>query len=96
MTRIDLKTGAWLSDIGLYCGGNTYDPEKLRQVTAEKSEWSERLKRNFEYVITSRKLSALDYEEKIDVEFASDDELYGYLRRLYTYLFEDGPFPTWD
>jgi len=96
MTRIDLRTEAWLTDIGLYCGGNTYDPEKLRQVIAEKSEWSERLKRNFEHVLDARQLNALDYEDKVDIEFASDDELYGYLKRLYTYLFEDGPFPEWN
>lgn len=96
MTGIDLRTETWLSDIGLYCGGNTYDPDKLRQVFTEKSEWSERLKRNFEHVLISRQPSALSYEEKVDIEFASDNELYGYLQRLYAYLFEDGPFPEWS
>ncbi|WP_037306593.1 hypothetical protein [Ruegeria halocynthiae] len=96
MTRIDLRTEAWLSDIGLYCGGNTYDPVKLRQITTEKSEWSERLKRNFRHVLISRQLSVLDYEEKVDIEFGSDDELYAYLQRLYAYLFQDGPFPEWS
>ena len=76
--------------------GNTYDPGKLRQVTAEKSEWSERLKRNFEHVLISRQLNALVYEEKVDIEFASDDELYAYLQRLFAYLFEDGPVPEWN
>ena len=96
MSRINLRTEAWLSDIGLFCGGNTYDPSKLRQITAEKSEWSERLKSNFEHVLVSKQLSALDYEEKVEIEFASDGELYGYLQQLYDYLFEDGPFPKWN
>ena len=52
--------------------------------------------RNFEHVLNARQLNALDYEEKVDIEFASDEELYGYLMRLYAYLFEDGPFPEWN
>ena len=83
MTGIDPRTEAWLSDIRLYCGGNTYDPYRLRQVTAEKSQWTERLKRNFEHVLISRQLTALDYEKKVDIEFANDDEFYAYLQRLF-------------
>lgn len=89
MTGIDFGIEAWLSDLGLYCRGNRYDPDKLRQVTAEKSDWTERLKRNIEHVFISRQLNAIGYEGNVDFEFASDDA-------LYAYLFDDDLFPEWN
>ena len=37
----------------------------------------------------------MDHEDETDISFDEDAELYAYLRRLYDYLFEDGPFPDW-
>ncbi len=54
MTQIDLKTQVWLKDIGLYCGANTNDPAKLKEISADTSEWSKRLKTNFDYVLTEK------------------------------------------
>ncbi len=93
MTQIDLKTQAWLKDIGLYCGANTNDPARLKEISAERTEWSDRLKRNFEHVLTERNVTALDYENQTDVSFDSDSDLHAYLHRLYDYLYRSGPFP---
>ena len=89
----DLKTQAFLQDIMLYCGGNTNDPAKLRERALVNSEWSARLKRNFHHVLAQRTVTASSYEDKTDVSFDTDSELYAYLNRLYDYLFKNGAFP---
>ena len=54
MTQIDLRTQVWMKDIGLYCGANTNDPAKLKEISADPSEWSKRLKLNFDYVLAEK------------------------------------------
>jgi hypothetical protein len=54
MTQIDLRTQAWMKDIGLYCGANANDPAKLKEISAYTSEWSKRLKQNFEHVLMEK------------------------------------------
>ena len=93
MTQVDLRTQAWMKDIGLYCGANTNDPARLQEISAERTEWSVRLKQNFEHVLTERNVTALDYENQTDVSFDSDADLHAYLHQLYDYLYRSGPFP---
>jgi hypothetical protein len=89
---IDLNTQAWLKYIGRYCGANTNDPAKLKKISADPSEWSKRLKLNFDYVL-AEKATALDYESQNDVSFVSDVDPYPYLHRLYDFLYSSGPLP---
>lgn len=89
---VDLETQTCLKDIELYCGGNTNDHVKLKEIIAIPSEWSERLKRNIGRVLVDRPLTALDYEKHVDF----DAEMYTYLQRLYDFLFDDGTFPDTD
>jgi hypothetical protein len=46
------------------------------------------LKSGFEHLLESRELSPEQYTELTDVEFSSEDALYGYLRAVYAYLFQ--------
>jgi hypothetical protein len=48
MKSLDLRTQAWLDDMFLFCGANVCGPDKLKEELAWSSEWSERLRRNFD------------------------------------------------
>lgn len=93
MKSLDLRTEAWLDDMFLYCGANVYGPDRLKEELAWSSEWSERLRRNFDYVLENRSLTADDYARRTDVEFENDEALFAYVEALRDFLFADGPYP---
>lgn len=93
MTNLDLRTQAWLNDMFLYCGANVYGPDKLKEELAIPSEWSMRFRRNFEYVLEKRSLTADDYARRTDIDFEDDEALFYYLKALRDFLFLGGPYP---
>ena len=90
MKSLDLRTQAWLDDMFLYCGANVYGPDKLKEELGWSSEWSERLRRNFDYVLENRSLTAED------IEFENDEALFAYVEALRDFLFSDGPYPEFE
>lgn len=48
-----------------------------------------RVREGLSAILTSRELSPGDYQGLTDVEFATEDDPYAYVRKLYAYLFED-------
>jgi len=96
MHDLDLRTLSFLREIGLYCHANCYDPDGLRQRLAPPSEWSERLRRNFDYVLENRSLTARDYSRRTDIEFENDETMFAYVEALRDFLFADGPYPEFE
>ena len=47
----DLRTKAWFDDMFIYSGGNVYGTLQLKEATDTQSEWSQRYRSNFEYVL---------------------------------------------
>lgn len=90
---IDLRTKAWLDDMFIYGGGNVYGPPQLKEATDTRGEWAERFRANFDHIIAERTLTALDYENRTEVSFDSDEEFYSYLLSLHRFLYADGPMP---
>lgn len=89
----DLRTQAFLQDAGLFLQANCYDPSGLKRRVNPKSEWSERFRRNFEHVLADRSMSVPEYERRMDIEFADEATLYGYLSSMYEFIFHGGPLP---
>lgn len=90
---VDLRTQAWLDDMFIYGGGNVYGPPQLKEETDARTEWAERFRSNFDYVLAKRELTALEYEDRTEISFDTDAEFYAYLGRLFDYLFKNGAFP---
>jgi len=90
---VDLRTKAWLDDMFIYGGGNVYGPPQLKEETDARGEWAERFRSNFEHVLAERQLTALEYEDRTEVSFDTDAELFEYLEKIYQYLFYEGPQP---
>lgn len=93
MSGTDLRTQAFLQDISLYCHANSYDLDALKRILVKPSEWSERLRRNFDHVLEKRSLTANDYARRTDIDFEDDEALFYYLKALYDFLFSGGPYP---
>lgn len=90
---IDLRAQAWLDDMVFYSGGNAYGYPQLKEVVGRGGEWSDRYRRNFDHVLAERKLTASEYENRAEVSFDTDAELFEELSKLYLYLFQNGPYP---
>ncbi len=90
---VDLRTKSWLDDMFIYGGGNVYGPPQLKEATDARGEWAERFRSNIEYVLAKRELTALEYEDRTEVSFDTDAELFEYLEKLYQYLFYNGVQP---
>lgn len=90
---LDSRTQAWLDEMVFYSGGNAYGYPQLKEAVGCNGEWSDRYRKNFDHVLAERKLTALEYEKRAEVNFDTDAELYQELSKLYLYLFQDGPYP---
>ncbi|MBC56352.1 MAG: hypothetical protein CL814_05400 [Confluentimicrobium sp.] len=90
---MDLRTKALLDDMFMYGGGNVYGPRQLKEGIDARGEWAQRYRANFEHVLAERTLSAAEYEDRTEISFDTDDELYDHLSKLHRYLFFDGPIP---
>lgn len=93
MPDLDFRTRSFLGDIGLDCHADCYDPDGLRQRLNPPSEWSARLRRNFDHVLEHRSLTANDYMRRTDIEFENDETLFAYLQTRRDCLFADGSYP---
>lgn len=51
-----------------------------------RREWVERVKNGLLGLIESRELSVHNYEALTDFEFASNEDLYTYLRKVWDYV----------
>ena len=59
----------------------------------------ERVRSEFAEILRTRSISMREYGELTYINFATVDDMYGYLQRVYDYLFEgagEEPFPPTD
>lgn len=84
---------SWKRTMFPLCGPETYDPDTLKAGLEIDPDDSRRFRERFEAVLRDRPLTADEYERDIGFRFDNDEEMYGYLREMFGFLFEDGPFP---
>jgi hypothetical protein len=53
-------------------------------------EYVDSVRNELANIIRTRGLSVADYEQLTDIHFASEEDLYDYLGKMYEYLFADG------
>lgn len=53
-------------------------------------EYVDSVRNELANIIRTRGLSVADYEKLTDIHFASEEDLYDYLGKMYGYLFADG------
>lgn len=83
----------WLETMFLFFSANTYDPERLKANLEASPTHTRHFRGRFVVVLRDRPLTPDDWERRMDLGFDSADELYEHLQDIYSFLFEDGPFP---
>ncbi|MEM7212576.1 MAG: hypothetical protein AAF479_11905 [Pseudomonadota bacterium] len=66
----------------------------IRAKLDAKPEFRASIEEKFRRVLENRPLSAQEWEDGNNVDFDDDAELYEYLKRVYLFLFEAGPWPN--
>ena len=79
-----------------YLNANHFDPESRKQSLGRKPEPDRRLRVQFKRVLDERPYTFENWEDLTAVSLDTDEELYVHLRQVYQYLFDEGPYPTWD
>lgn len=77
----------------LFLHTDNYNPDVLKNAVPERSEWIERVQRQFEEVLLTRPVTVDWYAEHANDGFDDEETLYRYLQEVYDYVFRDGPWP---
>jgi hypothetical protein len=77
----------------LFLHADNYQPHELKAAVAEKSEWIERVQRQFDEVLRTRSVTVDWYADHANELFDDEETLYRYLNEVYDYVFRDGPWP---
>lgn len=77
----------------LFLHTDNYNPAELRKAVAERSEWIDRVQRQFDEVLQTRVVTVDWYADHANELFDDEDILYRYLHEVYDYVFRDGPWP---
>jgi hypothetical protein len=78
----------------LFLHTNNYRPHELKAAVAEKSEWIDRVQRQFDEVLQTHSVTVDWYAEHANELFDDEETLYRYLNEVYDYAFRDGPWPV--
>ncbi|MFJ3713461.1 hypothetical protein [Streptomyces sp. NPDC090053] len=70
-----------------YDTGNYLRPTLM----AFKESYVESVRDGLSDILHQKSITIADYERLTDIEFLSDETLYGYLQQIYAYLFERAP-----
>ena len=79
-----------------YLNANHFDPERRKQSLGLKPEPDRLLRAQFKRVLDKRPYTFETWEDLTAVSLDTDEELYDHLRRVYQYLFHEGPYPTFE
>ena len=79
-----------------YLDANHFDPERRKQSLGLKPEPDRHLRAQFKRVLDKRPYTFETWEDLTAVSLDTDEELYDHLRRVYQYLFHEGPYPTFE
>ncbi|PLL11585.1 hypothetical protein C0V75_16335 [Tabrizicola sp. TH137] len=78
----------------LFLHTNNYRPDELRAAVPKRSEWIERVQRQFDEVLHTRSVTVDWYAEHANELFDDEETLYRYLKEVYDYVFSNGPRPV--
>lgn len=81
--------------IRTYLNIETADGDLKGILNGFRDEWVGKVKDGLLELITSRELDVHGYEALTNFEFASDDDLYAYLRTVWDYIFTDSTVRPW-
>lgn len=79
-----------------YLNANHFDPETAKQSLGWKPEPDGKLREQFRRVLDERPYTFATWEDLTAVSLDTDEELYEHLRQVYQYLFDEGPYPTFE
>lgn len=77
----------------LFFHTNNYKLDVLKGAVPKRSEWIERVQRQFDEVLQTRSVTVDWYAEHANELFDDEETLYRYLREVYDYVFSNGPWP---
>jgi hypothetical protein len=86
----------WLETMYFYCSSELYDLDRLKSYLARNPGQREFIEEKFQQILDERPFTALDWERYMNLDQESDEDLYTFLKKLYAFLFADGPYPEWD
>ncbi len=66
----------------------------VKDAVLERSEWIERVRRQFDEVLQTRPVTVDWYIEHANADLGDEETLYRYLKEVYDYVFSDGPWPV--
>ena len=83
----------WKMAVRLFLNADVYNPKELKDAAAERTDWIEQVRRQFEEVLRTRPVDVDWYIEEANANFDDEERLYTYLQEVYDYIFLDGPWP---
>jgi predicted nucleotidyltransferase len=78
----------------LFLHTNNYQPDVLKAAFPKRSEWIDRVQRQFDEVLQMRPVTVDWYAEHANELFDDEETLYRYLNEVYDYVFRNGPWPV--
>ena len=84
----------FMMTVHLFMHGDNYDLDELKEAVLERSEWIERVQRQFDEVLRTRPVTVGWYIEHANADLGDEETLYRYLNEVYDYVFRDGPWPV--
>lgn len=86
----------WLETMYFYCSSELYDLDRLKSYLARNPSQREFIQEKFQQILDERPFTTLDWEKYMNLDQERDEDLYAFLKKLYAFLFTDGPYPEWD
>jgi hypothetical protein len=84
----------FMMTVHLFMHGDNYDLDELKDAVLERSQWIERVRRQFDEVLQTRPVTVDWYIEHANADLGDEETLYRYLKEVYDYVFSDGPWPV--
>lgn len=86
----------WLQTMYFYCSSELYDLDRLKADLANNLEKRDFIQSQLRQILSQRPFTAMDWEERMNLEHQNDDDLYEFLDALYQFLFKNGAYPEWN
>lgn len=84
----------WMMTVHLFMHGDNYNLDALKEAVPKRSEWIERVQRQFVEVLRTRPVTVDWYIEHANVDLRDEETLYRYLQEVFDYVFRSGPWPV--
>ncbi len=84
----------WMMTVHLFMHRDNYNLDALKEAVPKRSEWIERVQRQFEEVLRTRPVTVDWYIEHANADLGDEETLYRYLQEVYDYVFRGGPWPV--